>query len=408
MSSNSGFRGGRRRRRRGGRGPAPNEASNIGANTGTNTFGRGSLTISGSNREVSQLIQQTHRNINRVLDRLPSHFNMNIVSQSSTPTTGQSNPTAPKGKKRSFADENPDPKKQKKGPKEPEQSPEPTHVKLEDRLGYETNSVSHLGTMRTSVVVSSRLASLASLRRSTLPPLPCKNCGQSGHIIDECPEKCAGCGEDGHIIDDCQSAGEICVCQAIPCHLLKDCGQNCDYCLYYSNDDEPHLARDCPVICHYCLVKGHTMADCEKAIPDPRECALCLKHGDGVKYHLPSQCIWNWCPNEQCKSHLGCVNHCKGCGWDDIQIDVLFLGREDTHKCQFRKFWAGNDDIGRPGIGLQCMHDKEHQFEHSELLAVRELAAKEMPAVLSQEGPVDKWPVECPTCRKNEENTPMA
>ncbi|KAI0535287.1 hypothetical protein GGR58DRAFT_479571 [Xylaria digitata] len=249
-------------------------------------------------------------------------------------------------------------------------------------------------TPRRPRLYSSGAESTATIQESGLPS-PCENCAQLSHLTRECQHKCAACGEDNHIIKECSLRSEACLCAQIPGHRLKDCDQYCNYCLFVENNYEPHSVNECPAICHYCLKKGHNMTDCTKAMPDRKCCAPCLEKGDGEKHHLPFQCIQNWCPDEECKNPLSCVSHCKGCGWniDDIEVD--------THECQFYKVWGGMSEIGGPTIELQCRNVKDHQLKHRELVAIRAAVLMEVDAmVAATRGPIEKWPIECPECRR--------
>ncbi|KAI0415223.1 hypothetical protein F5X98DRAFT_376999 [Xylaria grammica] len=233
-------------------------------------------------------------------------------------------------------------------------------------------------------------ASCAIELRKSIFETACGNCGTMDHPTYECKANCCVCGQDDHNVSDCQSE-EACVCQQKPGHLLKDCDECCGHCDYHSNT-KPHWTSRCPAICHYCLGVGHTMGECPEDRAEDRHCSSCLENGVGERYHLPSLCIFNLCPNDRCEDKLLCKQHCKGCGWDKNRFTVVSSGR--AHKCQFHKIQGGLTD-GRPFLALQCLHDKGHVFRHEDLLAAREHAAAQLQKGKLREG---AWPVECPTC----------
>ncbi|KAI0903177.1 hypothetical protein F4823DRAFT_636553 [Ustulina deusta] len=250
-----------------------------------------------------------------------------------------------------------------------------------------------------------RARAVAAIRLvEPVPPTYCSNCDSSEHVITVCDNPCSACGSPNHTINICLWSKDACVCEEIPGHLLKNCKLLCNFCMA-SGNPSPHRAVECPVVCHSCLAKDHNTKECSKRrmYYYGKHCLLCRKNGDGEQFHLPTNCVWNWCPVDQCKDPLDCKNHCKGCGWDKDRVDDFDL-RGHHHHCQFGKVWNYEklNDAGLPTVQLQCLRSKDHKFSHSELTHLHATVLQEIEAMLpAPEGGINPLPIECPKCRQN-------
>ncbi|KAI1752145.1 hypothetical protein F4782DRAFT_502173 [Xylaria castorea] len=234
---------------------------------------------------------------------------------------------------------------------------------------------------------------------------PCDNCGQMGHRIRECPGRCAACGERDHNIQICEQRLQACVCEKIPFHLLKNCKIQCEYCVIVENNNDPHYARDCPALCHYCLKTGHKMGDCPDERSILRGCLSCLgKAKDEPLFHLPSQCVGNWCCHTDCKDRLGCERHCEQCGWSwelaHLQLSGIYRDTQDGHVCQFTKAWDYTTQV--PEIKMRCLRSN-HILKHRDLVELRAIMLEETEALCETECEVKPWLSECPECRADME-----
>ncbi|KAI8628923.1 hypothetical protein F5Y19DRAFT_476012 [Xylariaceae sp. FL1651] len=251
-----------------------------------------------------------------------------------------------------------------------------------------------------------------AMRRANQDFEICANCGSNNHEAFSCPHPCGSCGKITHRIDTCKVREQSCVCTQFPAHLLKDCTKECSYCPYVTNGVEVHMVKDCPKICHYCLKSSnlsHETKDCPDALTKgKRYCTNCTTHEAAKVYHLPLQCVKNWCAVYACSTPLNCEDHCRECGWDKYDHDML-ANCGSGHRCLFTKVWSPMSNIRKMTYLplLACKANASHLIVADSLARRRVDNRGTIMTALEKGGPF-QWPEECPECINEARDTEMA
>ncbi|KAI0377519.1 hypothetical protein F5Y04DRAFT_284809 [Hypomontagnella monticulosa] len=251
------------------------------------------------------------------------------------------------------------------------------------------------------------------VKRQKLPSqkLWCTNCGETNHSKGDCIKPCGACGERGHQMDACGKKRDACLCVAYPQHVRAKCTQPCQYCPYLSiaksvfseKNEKPaqHLSLDCPAICHYCLGTDHTTRFCQRfmghhgQLEERITCPQCPR-----QVHFASDCIANICPVFSCKDPFHCKAHCRECGYEGVEDDILTGAGLPKHTCQWVKRWCVEIIKGRlvRRVYLTCLKDSSHdKMKAKDLLSLR--AQSVAYEVGSEDVNMEPW-VECRDCYK--------
>ena len=139
----------------------------------------------------------------------------------------------------------------------------------------------------------------------------CNHCQQSGHEIENCPNKiCNYCKLSGHLIDDCSAK--------------KWDEKYCDYC-----GVRGHARDNCPrkkehdSFCTYCNMDGHSVDNCLDRIMAEDICSFCGLSG---KVHDKNVCAATPC------SYCGETGH-----WD---TDCVLKANDERNYCAYCKVYG--------------------------------------------------------------------
>lgn len=138
----------------------------------------------------------------------------------------------------------------------------------------------------------------------------CRNCKQSGHRANECPEprsaegvECKRCNEMGHFAKDCPNQPERprgCRNCGEEGHIAKDCEKprNPDTITCRNCEQMGHFSRDCPqpkdwskVKCSNCGEMGHTIRRCKQPISGEDDAN---GNGSGMADATPTDATGGW------------------------------------------------------------------------------------------------------------------